>query len=108
MVYDGRTYNWGKFLENGAERWICMNYVTLDEPPVTPPEEEEPKGIPGDMDGNELVNEDDATYLLGHVLFPEWYPIEGNTDLNSDGELTEDDATYLLGYVLFPEWYPLP
>lgn len=67
-----------------------------------------PKGVPGDFDQNEMVNEDDATYLLGHVLFPEWYPIQGQADLNSDGVVNEDDATYLLGYILFPDWYPLP
>jgi hypothetical protein len=107
IVYDGTTYNWGKFLENGAERWICMNYVTLDEIPVTPPEEEEPQGIPGDMDGNEVVNEDDAIYLLRHVLFPDMYVIQIDADVNADGNVNEDDAIYLLRHVLFPDMYPL-
>ena len=29
VVYDGTTYNWGKFIENGVEGWICMDYVAL-------------------------------------------------------------------------------
>jgi hypothetical protein len=84
-----------------------MNYVTLDEIPVTPPEEEEPKGIPGDMDGNEVVNEDDAIYLLRHVLFPDMYVIQIDADVNADGNVNEDDAIYLLRHVLFPDMYPL-
>lgn len=67
-----------------------------------------PKGVPGDFDQNETVNEDDAVYLLGHILFPDWYPVHGQADLNSDGVVNEDDAAYLLGYILFPDWYPLP
>lgn len=62
----------------------------------------------GDYDGNDAVNEDDASYLLGYILFPEWYPARGIKDLDGSGVVNEDDASYLLGYVLFPEWYPLP
>ena len=31
--------------------------------------------IPGDFDGNYMVDEDDSIYLLRYVLFPELYPI---------------------------------
>lgn len=51
--------------------------------------------------------EDDAIYLLRHVLFPELYPIEEDMDFTHDGNVTEDDAVYLLRHVLFPELYPL-
>ncbi|MBP3305939.1 MAG: InlB B-repeat-containing protein [Oscillospiraceae bacterium] len=64
--------------------------------------------LTGDFDMNGEINEDDATYLLGYILFPDWYPVDGIVDLNSDGTVNEDDATYLLGYILFPDWYPLP
>jgi hypothetical protein len=84
-----------------------MNYVTLDEIPVTPPEEEEPQGIPGDIDGNQEVNDADVTYLLWHTLFPDLYPITTNGDITDDGEVNDADVTYLLWHTLFPELYPL-
>ena len=28
-----------------------------------------------DLNGDGALNEEDATYLLGYVLFPEWYPL---------------------------------
>ena len=60
-----------------------------------------------DFDGNGAVNEDDAIYLLRHVLFPDMYGILGYANVNGDTELNEDDAIYLLRHVLFPEKYPL-
>ena len=96
IVYDGSQYWWGK-LKDG--NWICMRYVAL--------EEEWDDSVTGDIDGNWMVNEDDAAYLLGYLLFPEWYPIEVAADLDGNGVINEDDAAYLLGYLLFPEWYPL-
>ena len=59
------------------------------------------KNQTGDLNG-------DAVYLLGYVLFPKDYPIQGNADMNGDGFVNDRDAVYLLGYVLFPEDYPLP
>jgi uncharacterized protein YraI len=107
VVYDGTTYTWGRFTEDGNDRWICMNFVVLDEAGETPPEVEESKGIPGDMDGNETVNEDDAIYLLRHIFFAEDYPVDGNPDYTKDGTVNEDDAIYLLRHIFFPEDYPL-
>jgi len=63
--------------------------------------------IPGDCNGDRFVNEDDAMYLLRHVLFSETYPVSIPTDLNADGQTNEDDAMYLLRHVLFPDTYPL-
>ncbi len=68
---------------------------------------EEPTYLPGDFDGNETVDENDADYLLGYLLFPEWYPISIPADLDGNETVDENDADYLLGYLLFPEWYPL-
>ena len=63
--------------------------------------------LPGDFDGNLTVDEDDAIYLLRHVLFPELYPVYFPGDFTVDSQVTEDDAIYLLRHVLFPEMYPL-
>lgn len=76
-------------------------------PEETVPGETEPAYISGDFDGSGAVDEDDAAYLLGYLLFPEWYPIEIPTDIDGNEVTDEDDAAYLLGYLLFPEWYPL-
>lgn len=111
-VYESTTsggLSWGK-LEDG--NWICLTYVTFDSSSggtgsTEPTEPEEDPGIPGDANGNETVNKDDAIYLLRHVLFPEKYPIAVSGDVNGDGSVTKDDAIYLLRHVLFPEKYPL-
>ncbi len=52
-------------------------------------------------------SEDDAIYLLRHVLFPDLYPLKDVEDFTGDGKLTEDDAIYLLRHVLFPTLYPI-
>ena len=61
----------------------------------------------GDLDGNGMVTEDDAIYLLQHVLLPEFFPVTENVDFDSSGEIDEDDAIYLLQHVLLPEFFPL-
>lgn len=108
---------WG-LLEDG--NWICMTYVTLDsisgdvsdegETPIetTPPSKPtEPQGIPGDVNGDETVNKDDAIYLLRYVVYPDKYPISVSGDVNGDGETNKDDAIYLLRHVVYPDKYPL-
>lgn len=61
----------------------------------------------GDLDKNNVVDEDDAIYLLRYVVFPEKYPIDAEADYNADGTVDEDDAIYLLRHVVFPDKYPL-
>ena len=61
----------------------------------------------GDVDRNMKVNENDAIYLLRHVVFPEKYPVEVVGDYDKDGDVDENDAIYLLRHVVFPEKYPL-
>lgn len=63
--------------------------------------------IPGDMDGNRLVNGDDVIYLLWHTLFPDNYPMQTDADFNGDGWINNKDVEYLLWHTLFPESYPL-
>ena len=63
--------------------------------------------IPGDVNGDETVNDSDAVYLLMYVFFPEDYPINQSGDFNGDNSVNDSDAVYLLMYVFFPEDYPL-
>ena len=63
--------------------------------------------LPGDLDGNEAVNSNDAVYLLYHTLFPETYPVNQIVDFNGDGSVNSNDVVYLLYYTLFPENYPI-
>ena len=63
--------------------------------------------VPGDMNGDGVLTNDDVVAIMWHVLFPELYPLSANTDLNNDGVLTNDDVIALMWHVLFPELYPL-
>lgn len=61
----------------------------------------------GDIDCNSGINEDDAIYLLRHVIFPEKYSISCVPDFDKNGAVNSDDAVYLLRHVIFPDKYPL-
>ncbi len=61
----------------------------------------------GDLDRNNLVDENDGIYLLWYVFFPEEYPIYGWADFDKNNEVNEEDGIYLLWHVFFPEEYPL-
>lgn len=62
---------------------------------------------PGDVDGNESIDKDDAIYLLMHSFFPEDYPVNQEADYTGDGEVNKDDAIHLLMHTFFPDDYPL-
>lgn len=64
-------------------------------------------GIPGDVDGSEAVNEDDAIYLLQHILMPGMFPLSIVPDYDHNGVVNEDDAIYLLQHILMPNMFPL-
>ena len=78
--------------------------VILDES-WTSVEPEEP--LPADLDGNYVVNEDDAIYLLQHVLMPDFFPLSKPADFDKSGTIDEEDAIYLLQHVLMPDFFPL-
>ncbi|MBQ8623103.1 MAG: leucine-rich repeat protein [Oscillospiraceae bacterium] len=63
----------------------------------------------GDLDGNGIVDNNDAIYLLYASVFGvEEYPINQDCDYNNNGIIDGDDATYLLYHTLFgAESYPL-
>ena len=63
--------------------------------------------IPGDLNGDDNVNNEDVAYLLWYTLFPEDYPIDADVDFTGDGNINNEDVAYLLWHTLFPEDYPL-
>ena len=63
--------------------------------------------VPGDMNGDGIVTDDDALYVLMHTFFPDAYPVVGGCDFDGDGVVTDNDALYLLMHTFFPEDYPL-
>lgn len=68
------------------------------------------QSVPGDFDGDSQVTQDDAVYLLLHIMFGEaFYPINGaDADINGSGTVDQDDAVYLLLHTMFGEaFYPL-
>lgn len=65
------------------------------------------KELVGDLDGMNDVSEDDAIYLLQHVLMSDMFPVDQDVDFDKNGTVNEDDAIYLLQHVLMPETFPL-
>ena len=63
--------------------------------------------IAGDVNGDEVINDQDAIYYLFSIYFPEEYPMEIPSDFNGDGIINDQDAIYLLFYVYFPDKYPI-
>lgn len=63
--------------------------------------------IPGDVNGDYIVDNQDVEYLLWYTLFPESYPLLQSADYNGDGIVNNQDVEYLLWHTLFPEEYPL-
>ena len=65
--------------------------------------------VPGDVDENNTVTEDDAIYLLYHVFFVDRYPVpeHHNPDYDKDGDVDIDDVFYLLYHSYFPDRFPI-
>ena len=63
------------------------------------------KYITGDTDGNGVVDQDDAVYLLLYTLFGEnRFPLNSAPgDVDRSGQVDQDDAVYLLLHTLFGE-----
>jgi len=64
-------------------------------------------GIPGDLDNNGVVDEDDVIYLLQHLLMPGEFVVNQPVDYDHSGTVDEVDVIYLLQHLLMPEYFPL-
>ncbi len=63
---------------------------------------------PGDIDGNEGVDNNDAIYLLYASIFGfEEYPVNQSCDFDGNGIVDNNDAIYLLYHTIFEDDYPL-
>ena len=65
------------------------------------------EAIPGDMDGDGVLDDKDVAQLLWHTLFPDAFEIAGDADFTGDGQVDDADVAYLLWHTLFPDAYPL-
>ncbi len=63
--------------------------------------------IPGELDGNEGIDIDDAIYALFAVNYPDQYPVNQPIDFDRNGKVEIEDAFYLLFHYNFPDLYPL-
>ena len=65
------------------------------------------QAVPGDVDGDGVLNDADVAQLLWHTLFPETYAVSGDADFTGDGLVDDQDVAYLLWHTLFPDKYPI-
>ena len=98
QTFAGSMY-WGK-LEDG--NWISLSYVKFADDVY-----DDPYKIHADVNGDGVINKDDAIYMLRHVVYPEKYTVPGNCDVDGSEVVDKDDAVYLLRHVVYPEKYPL-
>ena len=82
----------------GSKIQLVENGEVIDEVTVV---------IKGEIDGNGIIDSDDAIHLLRNTLFPDDFSVVAEDDIDGSGEYNSDDAIYLLRYTLFPEEFPL-
>ena len=82
----------------GSKIQLVENGEVIDEVTVV---------IKGEIDGNGIIDSDDAIYMLRNTLFPDTAPVVEEDDVDGNGIYDRDDAIYLLRYTLFPDMFPL-
>lgn len=61
----------------------------------------------GDVNGDAVVSDADAGYLLMHTFYQDIYPVNQDCDFNKDGKVSDADAIYLLMHTFYSSTYPL-
>ena len=95
---DGKVLAASALVGTGSKVQLVQSGTVKDEATVV---------IKGEIDGNGIINSDDAIYLLRNTLFSNIYPVISEDDVDGNGTYNSDDAVYLLRYTLFPNLYPL-
>ena len=67
----------------------------------------EPDVLRGDVNGDGVLTNADAIYLLRNIMLGDSYPINQGGDMNGDGTITNADAIYLLRNIMLGDTYPL-
>ena len=63
--------------------------------------------IKGDINGDSVVDINDAIYLLRHTMMPSRYPVSQQADIDGTGDVSIEDAIYLLRHTMMPTRYPI-
>ena len=95
------------FFGGDETQWEAVDVWGENEPLQTATVYYHSTGVPGDVNGDGEINDDDALYLLRHTLFAKDYPLASDGDVNNDGKVNDRDVIYLLRHTLFEEKYPL-
>ena len=74
---------------------------------VEPAGPSEPEVLRGDVNGDGVLTNADAIYLLRNIMLGDSYPINQGGDMNGDGTITNADAIYLLRNIMLGDSYPL-
>ncbi|MBE7058003.1 MAG: hypothetical protein E7387_02740 [Ruminococcaceae bacterium] len=95
---DGNVLAADALVGTGSKIQLVENGEVVDEVTVV---------IQGEIDGNGIIDSDDAIYMLRNTLFPDMFPVVVDDDIDGNGVYDSDDAIYLLRYTLFPDMFPL-
>jgi hypothetical protein len=59
--------------------------------------------LPGDVNGDGVVNNKDATWLQRYLKYRDVDVVEANLDVNGDGAVNNKDATWLQRYLKYKD-----
>ena len=75
------------FFDTGCKVQLVDNGTVKDEATIV---------IKGEIDGNGVIDSDDAIYLLRNTLFAGLYPVVTEDDVDGNGKITAADARLAL------------